>query len=167
MLIYISKITSVALCVSLLVQEQTSMAKLGLELRLLSSDVDSEVEKWEEQEHDIVRQSQSLASMAYNMYLFTRYGTVLLYSIYSHQHIYWDYYKICIRIPKRQCFRKTPSLLQFFRVLCPFLCVMYPVMKQKDTSNVLQHKHIKSDARTLKTSQDFTFDKLCVSKHPK
>lgn len=48
------------------------MAKLGLELRLLSSDVDTEVEKWEEQEHDIVRQSQSLASMAYNMYLFTR-----------------------------------------------------------------------------------------------
>ncbi|KAK1880000.1 Alpha-catulin [Dissostichus eleginoides] len=51
--------------------EQSSMAKLGLELRLLSSDVDTEVEKWEEQEHDIVRQSQSLASMAYNMYLFT------------------------------------------------------------------------------------------------
>lgn len=59
-------------CVSLRAQEQTSMAKLGLELRLLSSDVDSEVEKWEEQEHDIVRQSQSMASMAYNMYLFTR-----------------------------------------------------------------------------------------------
>uniref|UniRef100_A0A8D3E4I8 Alpha-catulin n=1 Tax=Scophthalmus maximus TaxID=52904 RepID=A0A8D3E4I8_SCOMX len=52
--------------------EQTSMAKLGLELRLLSSDLDTEVEKWEAQEHDIVRQSQSLASMAYNMYLFTR-----------------------------------------------------------------------------------------------
>ncbi|KAI4817361.1 hypothetical protein KUCAC02_010765 [Chaenocephalus aceratus] len=52
--------------------EQSSMAKLGLELRLLSSDVETEVEKWEEQEHDIVRQSQSLASMAYNMYLFTR-----------------------------------------------------------------------------------------------
>lgn len=48
------------------------MAKLGLELRLLSSDMDTEVEKWEEQEHDIVRQSQSLASMTYNMYLFTR-----------------------------------------------------------------------------------------------
>ncbi|XP_041811515.1 alpha-catulin isoform X2 [Chelmon rostratus] len=53
-------------------EEQTSMAKLGLELRLLSSDVDTEVEKWEEQEHDIIRQSQSLASMAYNMHLFTR-----------------------------------------------------------------------------------------------
>uniref|UniRef100_A0A3B4BI11 Alpha-catulin n=1 Tax=Periophthalmus magnuspinnatus TaxID=409849 RepID=A0A3B4BI11_9GOBI len=53
--------------------EQTCMAKLGLELRLLSSDVDTEIEKWDDQEHEIVRQSQSLASMAYNMYLFTRY----------------------------------------------------------------------------------------------
>lgn len=61
-----------AKAVKLDAEEQTSMAKLGLELRLLSSDVDAEVEKWEEQEHDIVRQSQSLASMAYNMYLFTR-----------------------------------------------------------------------------------------------
>ncbi|CAF90376.1 unnamed protein product [Tetraodon nigroviridis] len=52
--------------------EQTSIAKLGLELRLLSSDLDAEVEKWEEQEQELVRQSQSLASMAYNMHLFTR-----------------------------------------------------------------------------------------------
>ncbi|CAI5690518.1 unnamed protein product [Oreochromis niloticus] len=61
-----------AKAVKLDAEEQTSMAKLGLELRLLSSDVDTEVEKWEDQEHEIVRQSQSLASMAYNMYLFTR-----------------------------------------------------------------------------------------------
>ncbi|MEQ2164425.1 hypothetical protein GOODEAATRI_006578, partial [Goodea atripinnis] len=73
-----------------LVEEQTSMAKLGLELRLLSSDVDSELEKWEEQEHDIVRQSQSVASMAYNMYLFTRYQTLHLHSIHSSPHIYGD-----------------------------------------------------------------------------
>ncbi|XP_033950320.1 alpha-catulin isoform X1 [Pseudochaenichthys georgianus] len=61
-----------AKAVKLDAEEQSSMAKLGLELRLLSSDVETEVEKWEEQEHDIVRQSQSLASMAYTMYLFTR-----------------------------------------------------------------------------------------------
>uniref|UniRef100_A0A674PFC5 Catenin (cadherin-associated protein), alpha-like 1 n=1 Tax=Takifugu rubripes TaxID=31033 RepID=A0A674PFC5_TAKRU len=61
-----------AKAVKLDAEEQTSIAKLGLELRLLSSDVDTEVEKWEEQEHDVVRQSQSLASMAYNMHLFTR-----------------------------------------------------------------------------------------------
>lgn len=69
---YIYKFYYISVFVFLCLQEQTSIAKLGLELRLLSSDVDTEVEKWEEQEHDIVRQSQSLASMAYNMHLFTR-----------------------------------------------------------------------------------------------
>ncbi|XP_067112227.1 alpha-catulin [Osmerus mordax] len=61
-----------AKAVKLDAEEQTTIAKLGLELRLLSSDVDSEVEKWEEQDHDVVRHSQSMASMAYSMYLFTR-----------------------------------------------------------------------------------------------
>uniref|UniRef100_H3CBU6 Catenin (cadherin-associated protein), alpha-like 1 n=1 Tax=Tetraodon nigroviridis TaxID=99883 RepID=H3CBU6_TETNG len=61
-----------AKAVKLDAEEQTSIAKLGLELRLLSSDLDAEVEKWEEQEQELVRQSQSLASMAYNMHLFTR-----------------------------------------------------------------------------------------------
>nr|XP_046217611.1 alpha-catulin-like isoform X5 [Oncorhynchus gorbuscha] len=53
-------------------EEQSTISKLGLELRLLTSDMDTEVEKWEDQEHDIVRQGQSLSSMAYSMYLFTR-----------------------------------------------------------------------------------------------
>ncbi|KAG5264767.1 hypothetical protein AALO_G00257820 [Alosa alosa] len=53
-------------------EEQSTIAKLGLELRLLTSDVDSEVERWEDQEHDIARQSQSISSMAFSMYLFTR-----------------------------------------------------------------------------------------------
>ncbi|XP_036422306.1 alpha-catulin isoform X2 [Colossoma macropomum] len=53
-------------------EEQTTIAKLGLELRLLTSDVDSELERWEEQEHEVVRQCQSMSSMAYSMYLFTR-----------------------------------------------------------------------------------------------
>ncbi|XP_061123314.1 alpha-catulin isoform X3 [Syngnathus typhle] len=53
-------------------EEQSGLAKVSLELRLLSSDVDAELEKWEEQEQQVVRHSQSVASMAYNMYLFTR-----------------------------------------------------------------------------------------------
>ncbi|KAL2080051.1 hypothetical protein ACEWY4_023844 [Coilia grayii] len=53
-------------------EEQSTIAKLGLELRLLTSDVDSEVERWEDQEHDIARHSQTISSMAYSMYLFTR-----------------------------------------------------------------------------------------------
>uniref|UniRef100_A0A3B1KLW0 Alpha-catulin n=1 Tax=Astyanax mexicanus TaxID=7994 RepID=A0A3B1KLW0_ASTMX len=53
-------------------EEQTTIAKLGLELRLLTSDVDSELERWEEQDHDVARQCQSMSSVAYSMYLFTR-----------------------------------------------------------------------------------------------
>ncbi|KAJ8288171.1 hypothetical protein COCON_G00008300 [Conger conger] len=47
-------------------------ARLGLELRLLTSDLDSETEKWDDHEHEIIRQTQSMSSMAYSMYLFTR-----------------------------------------------------------------------------------------------
>ncbi|XP_041102369.1 alpha-catulin-like isoform X4 [Polyodon spathula] len=53
-------------------EEQTAIAKVGLELRLLTSDLDCESEKWEDQEHEIVRQGQGMSSMAYSMYLFTR-----------------------------------------------------------------------------------------------
>uniref|UniRef100_W5K7D4 Alpha-catulin n=1 Tax=Astyanax mexicanus TaxID=7994 RepID=W5K7D4_ASTMX len=55
-------------------EEQTTIAKLGLELRLLTSDVDSELERWEEQDHDVARQCQSMSSVAYSMYLFTGEG---------------------------------------------------------------------------------------------
>ncbi|XP_075068994.1 alpha-catulin isoform X1 [Mixophyes fleayi] len=53
-------------------EEQAKVAKLGLELRLLTSDVDSETEKWEDQENELVRHGQTMSSMAYTMYLFTR-----------------------------------------------------------------------------------------------
>lgn len=53
-------------------QEQAKIAKLGLELHLLTSDVDSETEKWEDQENEIVQHGQGMSSMAYSMYLFTR-----------------------------------------------------------------------------------------------
>uniref|UniRef100_A0A673L592 Alpha-catulin n=1 Tax=Sinocyclocheilus rhinocerous TaxID=307959 RepID=A0A673L592_9TELE len=53
-------------------EEQTTIAKLGLELCLFTSDVDSEVERWDEQDHEMVRLCQIISSMAYSMYLFTR-----------------------------------------------------------------------------------------------
>ncbi|XP_061117105.1 alpha-catulin-like [Conger conger] len=53
-------------------EEQSTVARLGLELRLLTSDLDSETEKWDDHEHEIIRQTQSMSSMAYSMYLFTR-----------------------------------------------------------------------------------------------
>uniref|UniRef100_A0A8D0HAW9 Alpha-catulin n=1 Tax=Sphenodon punctatus TaxID=8508 RepID=A0A8D0HAW9_SPHPU len=53
-------------------EEQAEVGKLGLELHLLTSRVDSEAEKWDDQENEIVRHTYSLSSMAYSMYLFTR-----------------------------------------------------------------------------------------------
>ncbi|KAG9479376.1 hypothetical protein GDO78_012836 [Eleutherodactylus coqui] len=53
-------------------EEQAKISKLGLELRLLTSDVDSEAEKWDDQDNELVRHGQTMSSMAYTMYLFTR-----------------------------------------------------------------------------------------------
>lgn len=54
-------------------QDQTTIAKVGHDLRLLTSDVDTELERWENQEHEVVRHCQSMSSLAYSVYLFTRY----------------------------------------------------------------------------------------------
>uniref|UniRef100_A0A914WCK1 Alpha-catulin n=1 Tax=Plectus sambesii TaxID=2011161 RepID=A0A914WCK1_9BILA len=55
------------------VEDQQKMAKVGLEMKLLTSEVDAEAEKWDEYaENDIVKRAKSMSSMAYNMYLFTR-----------------------------------------------------------------------------------------------
>ncbi|XP_025020593.1 alpha-catulin isoform X1 [Python bivittatus] len=53
-------------------EEQAKLGKLGLELHKLTTRVDSEMEKWEDPENEIVRCGQGLSSMAYSMYLFTR-----------------------------------------------------------------------------------------------
>ncbi|XP_068962065.1 alpha-catulin isoform X2 [Petaurus breviceps papuanus] len=53
-------------------EEQAKIAKLGLKLRLLTSDIDCEIEKWKNQENEIVRHGQNMSSMAYSIYLFTR-----------------------------------------------------------------------------------------------
>lgn len=42
-------------------------------MKLLTSEVDAEAEKWDEYaENDIVKRAKNMSSMAYNMYLFTR-----------------------------------------------------------------------------------------------
>ncbi|XP_059781237.1 alpha-catulin isoform X2 [Balaenoptera ricei] len=52
--------------------EQAKIAKLGLKLGLLTSDANCEIEKWEDQEDEIVRYGRNMSSMAYSLYLFTR-----------------------------------------------------------------------------------------------
>ena len=53
-------------------QEQAKIAKLGLEMKLMTSELDAETDKWEEPDNDIVKRAKNMSSMAYSMYLFTR-----------------------------------------------------------------------------------------------
>ncbi|XP_063117239.1 alpha-catulin isoform X3 [Cavia porcellus] len=53
-------------------EEQAKIAKLGLKLGLLTSDADCELEKWEDQENEIVRHGRNMSRLAYSLYLFTR-----------------------------------------------------------------------------------------------
>ncbi|KAI8516675.1 Alpha-catulin [Branchiostoma belcheri] len=52
--------------------EQAKIAKLGLEMKLMTSELDAETEKWEDPDNDIVKKAQNMSSMSYSMYLFTR-----------------------------------------------------------------------------------------------
>ncbi|KAK1334255.1 hypothetical protein QTO34_005257 [Cnephaeus nilssonii] len=53
-------------------EEKAKIAKLGLKLGLLTSDANCEIEKWENQENEIVRYGRNMSRMAYSLYLFTR-----------------------------------------------------------------------------------------------
>ncbi|XP_058379712.1 alpha-catulin isoform X2 [Diceros bicornis minor] len=53
-------------------EEQAKIAKLGLKLGLLTSDANCEIEKWGDQESEIVQCGRNMASVAYSLYLFTR-----------------------------------------------------------------------------------------------
>ncbi|XP_008254112.1 alpha-catulin isoform X2 [Oryctolagus cuniculus] len=53
-------------------EEQARVARLGLKLGLLSSDADCEIEKWADQENEIVRHGRNMSRIAYSLYLFTR-----------------------------------------------------------------------------------------------
>lgn len=52
--------------------EQAKLAKTGLELKLLTSEMDAEAEKWSDQDNEILKRAKNLSSMAFSMYLFTR-----------------------------------------------------------------------------------------------
>uniref|UniRef100_A0A671FMJ4 Alpha-catulin n=1 Tax=Rhinolophus ferrumequinum TaxID=59479 RepID=A0A671FMJ4_RHIFE len=53
-------------------EEKARIAKLGLKLGLLTSDANCEIDKWENQENEIVRYGRKMSGVAYSLYLFTR-----------------------------------------------------------------------------------------------
>ncbi|KAI4544984.1 hypothetical protein MG293_005250 [Ovis ammon polii] len=67
-------------------EEQAKIAKLGLKLGLLTSDANCEIEKWEDQENEMVLSGRNMSSMAYSLYLFTRgEGPLKTYQDLIHQ----------------------------------------------------------------------------------
>lgn len=52
--------------------EQSKLAKTGLELKLLTSEIDAEVERWQDHDNEILKRAKNMSSMAFSMYLFTR-----------------------------------------------------------------------------------------------
>ena len=53
-------------------QEQAKIAKLGLEMKLITSEMEAEADKWAEPDNAVVRRAKNMAAMAFSMYLFTR-----------------------------------------------------------------------------------------------
>ncbi|XP_041375020.1 alpha-catulin-like [Gigantopelta aegis] len=53
-------------------EEQAKIAKLGLEMKLITSEMDAETDKWDQPDNDIVKRAKNMSSMAFAMYLFTR-----------------------------------------------------------------------------------------------
>ncbi|XP_068626620.1 alpha-catulin [Battus philenor] len=54
--------------------EQAKIAKSGLEMKLMSSEMDAETEKWQgaDENNDIVKRAKNMSSMAFAMYQFTK-----------------------------------------------------------------------------------------------
>lgn len=64
-----------------LVQEQEKIAKAGLEMKLATTEMEAETERWKEnggggavleENNDIVKRAKNMSSMAFSMYQFTK-----------------------------------------------------------------------------------------------
>ena len=59
-------------------EEQAKIAKAGIEMQLITSEMDAETEKWQEscmaleENNDILKRAKNMSAMAFSMYQFTR-----------------------------------------------------------------------------------------------
>lgn len=56
-------------------EEQEKIAKSGLEMKMLTNEMDAETEKWNgesDENNDIVKRAKNMSSMAFSMYQFTK-----------------------------------------------------------------------------------------------
>lgn len=52
--------------------EKAKIAKLGLEMKLITSEIEAEADKWNEPQNEIVKIAKGMSDMAYEIHLFTR-----------------------------------------------------------------------------------------------
>ena len=62
-----------ALKYHLLLQEQAKIAKLGLEMKLITSEMDAETDKWEEPDNDIVKRAKNMSRYYLTLYLICQF----------------------------------------------------------------------------------------------
>lgn len=54
------------------IEERAKIAKLGLEMKLLTNEIEAEADKWNEPQNEIVKIAKIMSDMAYSIHLFTR-----------------------------------------------------------------------------------------------
>lgn len=67
-----ARISSIPKASKLDSNEQAKMAKLGLEMKLITNEIEAEANKWNEPQNEIVKIAKSMSEMAYEIHLFTR-----------------------------------------------------------------------------------------------
>lgn len=50
-----------------LLQEQARIAKAGLEMKFITTEMDAETDKWEEADNELVKRAKNMSSMAFSM----------------------------------------------------------------------------------------------------
>ena len=53
-------------------KEQAKIAKLGLEMKLITSEIEAEADRWNEPQNEIVKLAKIMSDMAYSIHLFTK-----------------------------------------------------------------------------------------------
>lgn len=54
-------------------EEQAKIAKAGLEMKMMTNEMEAEADKWRQDDNnDIVKRARNMSSMAFSMYQFTK-----------------------------------------------------------------------------------------------
>ena len=132
--------------------EQAKMAKLGLEMKLITSEMEAKAEKWNLPENEIIKVAKLMSNIAYNMHLFTR-GEGSLRTV-------------------NDLFRKAEQFLQFgvifFNIMKDFIAQIPDDLCKMELVNLAEKlpdnfQSMKNKLKLVTTNRSATFNKVdCV-----